>query len=235
MAKHPQLALIGLLGAAAPWADKWALWLSPEAQRLPSGLLNFPIYDSAMFIAYLTLVPGIAAFYMSMETDLFIAFRRFFDELLRGATLDRIEARRSALVERVCMACFGLLLLQGLACALALLASPLLVEWNVLTPVQHPVFRFGALGALFHAVVIALLAVMSYLDARRAQMVTLVVFVLANAGAALATRWLWPEALGYGYPVAAAITLAVALALVSWQFRRLPYMVFVANNPCLRD
>lgn len=234
---HPYLVLapVGLLAAAGPWIDKWVLWLSPGAEIASSGLPNLPAYDSAMFLAYMTIVPGIALFFVSMETEIFTAWRRFFDQLRRGASLAELETLRDTLSGVVARAGVVLLLLQALTAAAAILGGPLLVEAGLLTPAQQPIFRFGVLGAPFHTLFLASLIILAYLDARREQLIAAAGFFLANGLLAMALRPLGPEWLGYSYFLAALFGAALASLLLANELRRLIFRVFIQNNPAIQS
>ena len=229
-----QLAIVGMLTAAAPWADKWVLWLSPFGERLSIGLVDFPAYDAAMFFAYLAMIPCMALFFVVSETDFFIAYRRFFDELLDGSTLAQIESHRRQLIDRLAAAGSSLLLLQVLVTAIALLASPILVAATLITPVQFPIFRFGLLGAFSHGLLNCALVVMSYLDIRRSQIVVVGTFLATNALFTLALQPLGYMALGYGYVAAATVSLVTAVSILGVKFHKLLFLVFISNNPSVR-
>lgn len=228
------LAPVGFLTAAAPWADKWVLWLSPLAEASSSGLPNFPGYDSAMFLACLAIIPGIALFFVAMETEIFTAWRRFFDQLRRGASRGELDALRVDLSGAVAHAGVVLLLLQAVVAASAILAGPLLVQAGLLTPAQHPIFRFGVLGAPFHTLFLAVLIVLAYLDARRAQLIAASGFFLANGILALALKGMGTEWLGYSYLISALFGAALACGLLAFELHRLLFLVFMRNNPAIR-
>ena len=210
------------------------MWFASGSERLDSGLRHFPVYDSAMFLAYLAMIPGLAAFFVIAETDFFLSYRRFFDELLAGASLERIERNRAALIDRVARASVSLILLQLLVTAVAVLASPMLVQAGALSAAQFPVFRFGLLGALFHTLLNCLLVVMSYLDLRRDQIACSAGFLLANAGLTALFTTLGSRFDGYGYFLAAVLTLVCTAVLVARRFNHLLYLSFITNNPSVR-
>ena len=60
--KYWEIALSGLIYNIAAWVDKWIMWFAPEAERMDNNLISYPNYDSAMFLAYLTIVPAMAFF-----------------------------------------------------------------------------------------------------------------------------------------------------------------------------
>ncbi len=229
------LLLIGLLSAAAPWADKWVMWFGPSSERLSSGLHHAPAYDSAMFLSYLAMVPGSAAFFVIAETGFFLSYRRFFDEVLSGATLSRIESQRGELCARIADAGVSLILLQGIVTVTIQLAGPSLVQAGLLTTMQYPIFRFGVLGAQFHLLLNCLLVVMSYLDLRADQVACALLFLVLNA---CLTAGLLPLGFGwdgYGYFLAGLLAFLFAAGLTASRCRDLIYIAFIRNNASLRD
>lgn len=229
------LLLIGFLSAAAPWADKWVMWFGPSSERLANGLHHAPYYDSAMFLSYLAMVPGSAAFFVIAETGFFLSYRRFFDEVLNGASLSRIESQRRELCGRIADAAVSLVLLQGLVTVTVQLSGPLLVQAGVLSTIQYPIFRFGVLGAQFHLLLNCLLVVMSYLDLRADQVYCALLFLVLNM---VLTAGLLPfgsEFDGYGYFIAGLLAFLFAAGLTAMRCRDLIYVAFIRNNASVRD
>lgn len=229
------LLLIGLLSAAAPWADKWVMWFGPSAERLANGLRDTPSYDSAMFLSYLAMVPGSAAFFVIGETGFFLSYRRFFDEVLSGASLPRIENQRRELCRRIADAGVSPILLQVLVTVAIELAGPLLVRAGLLSSIQYPVFRFGVLGAQFHLLLNCLLVVISYLDLRADQVACAALFFVLNAGVTAVLLPFGSEFDGYGYSLAGLTSFLFAALLAASRCRDLIYVAFIRNNASIRD
>ena len=57
---YSDLAAGALFATAGVWVDKWVFWVSPEGQKVDGGLIHAPLYDSAMFIASLVIIPALA-------------------------------------------------------------------------------------------------------------------------------------------------------------------------------
>ena len=96
------------------------------------------------------------------------------------------------------------------------------------------VFRFGVLGAMFHVLLLAVMVVISYFDLRRLLLSVTAVFFLLNTGLTVGTLWLGKSYYGYGYFLAALLTLIYAYSATVSRILRLPYMTFIANNRGLR-
>ena len=90
--RHWELAAGGAMYYAAIWVDKWVMWWAPERERLASGLISYPDYDSALFLACLTMVPSMAVFIVAVETDFFERYQRFYRGISGHATLRRDHA-----------------------------------------------------------------------------------------------------------------------------------------------
>jgi uncharacterized membrane protein len=97
-----------------------------------------------------------------------------------------------------------------------------------------PIFRFGALGALFHVLLLCVMVVLSYFDLRRELVRVTLVFFTLNAGLTSVTLWLGLGYEGYGYAGATLLSLIYAYSLVSSRIALLPYMTFIGNNRALR-
>ncbi|MGC8001539.1 exopolysaccharide Pel transporter PelG, partial [Salmonella enterica] len=64
------LMAIGLLYNTAIWIDKAMFWYTPETSQAIIGPLRASvIYDLPVFLAYLSIIPGMAIFLLRMETD----------------------------------------------------------------------------------------------------------------------------------------------------------------------
>jgi polysaccharide biosynthesis protein PelG len=131
------------------WSDKWIMWwAAPEAQ----SAINLPFYsryDGAMFAAYLTMIPALAAFTLYVETGFFERYRRFYDDIADHATLPEITRAHKNLMETLFGGLRNLVVLQAAVTVTALLAVPTLVEMLDMDFWQVGMLRFGILGAAF--------------------------------------------------------------------------------------
>lgn len=67
---YPSLMAIGLLYNLAIWIDKAMFWYTAETSQAIIGPLRASvIYDLPVFLAYLSIIPGMAIFLLRMETD----------------------------------------------------------------------------------------------------------------------------------------------------------------------
>ncbi|HIP53807.1 MAG TPA: hypothetical protein EYH03_07345 [Chromatiales bacterium] len=227
---HWEVALAGMIYNMAIWADKWVMWFAPERSVQASGLISYPHYDGAMFLAYLAIVPAIALFTFSVETRFFEQYLRFYQDIQQHATYERIQRNHRSLWETILESARNLLVLQVTIAISLILLAPALLEWLQASALQLGMFRFGVLGALFHAFAMFLMIILSYFDARLKVLFVALVFLISNTGLTwLSMQWgmVW---YGWGYAVAAMITFAVAYVLTARHMKRLPYETFIVRN-----
>ncbi len=198
------------------------------------GIWSNPSYDSAMFLAYLTIIPTATLFLIVVETRFFEHYQRFYQDIENDATADEIDRNHLTIVRVLREGMRSIIALQVAVCYLAILSAPHLIGLAQGDPEMVPIFRFGVIGALFHGILLCTMAILSYFDLRRELLRVSAVFLLLNAGLTLVTLWLGLGYQGYGYAGAALVSLIYAYSLVSSRIARLPFMTFIVNNGELR-
>ena len=131
--RYWDLALVGLFYNAAIWVDKWVMWLSPDGQSVGRGLVTNPAYDSSMFLAYLTIVPALVLFVVSVETRFYERYITFYADIQNHATLQKIKHNHKLIMTALGEGIRNITVVQGVICYLALLIAPGLIragEWR---------------------------------------------------------------------------------------------------------
>lgn len=228
------LALGALLGTAGIWIDKWVFWFSSEGQSVEGGLIHAPLYDSAMFIASLVIIPALAQFVVKLETEFFERYQAYFGAVQGHGTIEQIEDQRRRL-EGFSFESLTLIAVAQLAAGAVLaLSAPAIVETLNLQFRQVAILRFGALGSVFLFIFIAATSIVVFFDRRRIYCaLQALFFVLNGVFAAVSAAW-GEEYYGSGYFLAAFCAAGVAIVVADRTLSRLNYLTFVGNNPSIR-
>lgn len=224
------LVLIGIVYNSAIWVDKWIMWSAPEALRMDSGLVTNPIYDSATFLAYLTVVPAMSTFVIDIETAFFERYRRFYRDIKEHACHATIRTNLRDMSGLVLEKLRNLILLQGTAAIVAILAAPRLFELFGIDFLQIGVFRLSVLGAFFHMILLSASIVLAYFDLRRMVLALNLTFLALNAGLTAITVHFGFRFYGYGYFLACLLSAVLACGLGAYALSRLPYLAFIRTN-----
>ncbi len=228
--KYWDLALAGLIYNLAIWVDKWVMWCAPEREVLESGFVSYPIYDGAMFLAYLTIVPAMAVFIVNIETRFFEHYQRFYSDIEHHANYARIEENHRNIIDSLLAASRNVVVLQFCLCVTAILVAGPFFELAGIPALQLGVFRFGVLGALFHVLLMFVGIVLAYFDLRKVMLAVQVLYLLTNGLFSWATLELGFPYYGYGYFMASLVTFVIAYGVCAWHVGRLPFLTFVKNN-----
>ena len=228
--RYWDLALSGATYNLAIWVDKWVMWLAPEREVHPTGLVTYPAYDGAMFLAYLSIVPAMSIFIVNIETGFYEQYQRFYRGIERHAVLSRIRADHAALIRNLLENSRNILVLQGCVAVATILLAPNIYALLDARIEQIGIFRFGVLGALFHVLVLFAMIIIGYFDLRRVLLMVQGYFLASNLAFSLLSLNLGFPYYGYGYFLACVTTLVLAYLLAAHSISRLPYLTFVRNN-----
>lgn len=232
--RYWDLALIGLVANLAVWADKWMMWFSPQREVVSGAMVIYSAYDSAMFVAYLSVMPALTIFTVNIETRFFEHYQNFYRDIQNHATWSQIARNHKAIIVALVESSRNLIILQGAVCAVVIFLAPGVIGALGLNYRQIGMFRFGVLGAFFQVLFMFCTIILSYFDLRRRNLFVQCFYLATNV---IATWWFSSMGFawyGYGYFLSSLLAFAVAYLLVAEAIRRLPYLAFVANNPSVQ-
>jgi len=228
--KYWELAVGGLFYNGALWIDKWIMWYAPEAAQLETNMRFFPDYDSAMFLAAMTILPTLALFVFSVETSFFNHYRRFYGNILNHASLRRVRAMHEQIIESIIEGGRNVMLMQAAICFLAILLAPQIFHFAGMFFVQLSVFRLGALGSFFQVLLLFSTIILAYFDCRRTNMWIFVFYFISNTLLTLICLQYGVEYYGYGFFLSSCISFMLSAMLLFNHVRKLPYHAFITNN-----
>ncbi len=228
--KYWELSLSGLLYGVGIWVDKWLMWTAPEHATVRGGLISYPTYDTAVFVAYVTTVPALALFIVKAETTLAESCEALYRTIQDHGDHQRLLLARGRILQAFVGSSRDVGLVQ-LSVTLLVLLLPTIVLGAVGVP-QSAVFllRFCAMGAAFQSGVLMLTIVLHYFDSRRSVLHINLVFLLTNTVFSWVSVRMGEPWYGTGYFVACVVTFAFAYWAVQRTFANMLYLAFVRQN-----
>ncbi len=231
MKRYWLLALSGFVYNSALWMDKFVMWLlAPEHRVHASGFVVYPAYDSAMFTAFLTVIPGLAVFMVIIETRFFEAYHRFYQDLLNHTTLAQIHDNQQRLIATLVAGMRNLIVIQGAISVFFLLGASEVYEFLGIDFRHLTIFRFGVLASFLQTLLMFVLAVLAYFDLRRMSLGLQAVFAVTNGGLTYLTIELGHQYYGLGHVFAVGLTFMIAFILLAQFVQDLPYEAFIRQN-----
>ncbi len=233
--RYYQLALGGLFYNLAIWVDKLIMWFAPERTKLlPSKMIFYPNYDSAMFLAYVTIVPAMAVFFLSVETSFFERYRRFYDDILDHKPLSRIKENGQKMLDSILYHARTFMVVQGSITFIAIVLAADILELVNFSFRQVGIFRLGTLGGMLHVLALFQMIILSYFDSRMRVMWLQLFFLISNIIFTYITMEMGFAYYGYGYFLSCALTFLLT-SFVLYRFMvNLPYHAFITHNNAVR-
>jgi polysaccharide biosynthesis protein PelG len=225
-----QLALGGGVAAIAIWIDKWVVWAGPSGVTHATGLMHAPLYDSAMFVACLAIIPAMSLFVTHVETTFFEGYQTYYGAIRNHATLRQIEENGLALAQTAMRTLAHIVLVQGALCAIVALGAPAIVEATGLHFQQVGILRIGALGALFQFVFLAATSLLLFFERHRQFLLLQMLFLAMQGGLTAFTVHLGPPYYGAGNLIACVACGLAALAVLERTMRNLTFITFILGN-----
>lgn len=225
--RYPALVFTGLAYNAAIWIDKIIWWYSPSGLHVHSFFYTHFPYDSAMFLAYVTIVPTIAIFMLRIETDFYLRYKNYYGCILQKATLSEILRRKEEMLDVLRDAWKTATIYQGVVSLGAFILMPYLVALIGVDPLLTPVFRVAIVGAFFHAGLVVLMILLLYFDFRGSALFMSVVFLVSNAAFTTITTFMDQWTMGFGYLFASLLTLLIGYGVLNQRLKNLEYLTFM--------
>lgn len=222
------LLAAGLAYNLACWADKLLFWHDARTgSHVLGAVWAAPVYDDAMFLAYLSVVPALGTFLLVAETRFYEAFRAYFVAIDARADLAAIRHAHGDLGRTLWQGMAAVAKVQVPVTLAAILFAPELLHGLALSWYSLYVFRYGAFGALFQSLDLFLMVYLLYLNVPRRAMALSCAFLVLNL---VLTAWAMQGGLAYyglGYAAAAAAIFGVGCALVQYSLGDLDFRVFM--------
>lgn len=225
-----KLALFGFFFYLGIWIDKFLFWyLDPYATPVSGLLFASPLYDQATCISIISIAPGMAIFFLKVETDFAIHFRKFFDLVREQATWAQLQKSKSYIIIALKKSLLQLIKVQGIISLTFLGFAHPLAERAGLGTLQTGVFEILLLAVFVLLMLHALITILFYLDKRFEVMLCSLALLMVNAGC---TAWnIFSGTTWYGLGFLLGISAAFVLAafFVTQGLRHLEYDTFTSQ------
>ncbi|MBL8896161.1 MAG: exopolysaccharide Pel transporter PelG [Planctomycetes bacterium] len=228
LVRYKNLVVVGLLSNAALWIDKVVFWVVDGSG--PNRFFRFhPLYDTACFLAYLTVIPALAVNLVRVETNFYERYRAYFGGIIGGMPYKVILERKGQMLRMLFEGVQGLLRTQGAITFLAIVFAPWILKPLDVPDVTTMIFRAACLASLFHVLLLIVLLIQMYFDFQREAALTTLVFFLTNFAGALWSVEAGVWSYGIGYALSSLVTLLVGYGLLKRGLDQLEYLTFTSQ------
>jgi len=222
---------IGIFYNLGVWIDKWIFWFSPSTSDSVNGVLRASIiYDMPIFIAYISIIPGMASFLLRIETDFVDKYKSYYTAVNGSSTLAEIKYQRDNMIQSIYFAYLEIIKVQGVTLVLFILMAKDIFKWLDLSPLYLPIFYLDLLSTAILVLFLATLNLFFYFNLlKQAFWLTLGLFVL-NALFSMMSIYLGVAFYGYGFVLSVTISSLMGMYVLSGEVDRLEYLTFMLQR-----
>ena len=222
------LGIAGLAYNLGAWVDKFIFWYHPATGHEVIGRLNASVvYDMPIFIAYLSIIPGMAIFFFRLEFDFAQKYDLFYDAVRSGGTLGTIKKYQNEMIEVVRHAIHEILMVQGIVDIILFLSAPKVFEILKIPQLYLGLLYILSIGAMLQLAFMSIQAILYYLDRKKVAMWLSIAFFVFNTILTYISIDMGPSFFGYGYTVSLLIVFVISLIVIRNEMNRLDYETFM--------
>ncbi|PID45497.1 MAG: histidine kinase [Proteobacteria bacterium] len=227
----PILIFIGLFFNMGVWVDKWMFWAAPSTSNDINGVLRASvIYDLPIFLAYLSIIPGMASFLLRIETDFVATYQSYYAAVNHGATLGQIEEKREEMTQSIRHAYAEIIKVQGVTVLLFFIMAEDIINWLELSPLYVQLYYVDLLATAIQVLFLATLNIFFYFNfLKQAFWMSFGLFALNTLFTGISLI-LGPAFYGYGFALAIFVTTIAGMAVLSNKINRLEYITFMLQR-----
>jgi uncharacterized membrane protein len=225
---YPSLAITGLLYNLAIWADKFIFWFNPQTSvAIISPLRGSQIYDLPIFLAYLSIIPGMAVFLLRMETDFAEHYKNFYDAINGGGSLKLIHELYEEMLLTIRRGFIEIFKVQGMTIVILLAIGDKLLEWVGISPFYRMLLNIDLVAVGVQVLLLAVLNVLFYFDYRKDALYLCLLCLISNVAFTILSQYLGPAFYGYGFALSVVLTTLVGMVVISRRLDSLVYRTFM--------
>ena len=225
---YPSLILTGFFYNLGVWADKFVFWFNePTSQVIIGPLRASALYDIPVFLAYLTIAPGMASLFLKLEGEFAEIYDRYYKAVREGATLDKLYDLGDEVVDSARTLILDVMRIQAIGLIFVFLFEVVIFKFFGLSILYIPLFNILSIGTFLQLLFIGLLSLAFYFDRRREALITSFTFVVLNFAFSQFTVFLGPYYYGYGFALSLFVANLMGIILLRRFLYEIHYQTFM--------
>jgi uncharacterized membrane protein len=226
---HFNLFWISLFYAVSLYIPNIIIWNGPLAVRLADTYVYAPIYDIATFYAFLSILPVMVIFVVSTELHFYQKYSTYFMYITEKGNFKEIEDARRDLLHVMWSEIRNIVEFQLAFTFVALALGNYLLPRIGLTYASINMYNLIVLGAYSTGILQVIITILLYIEDRKGALWISAFFLLANASFNLIGLGFGENTYGFGFFLAAFLSLVISLGRLVYYSNRIDYFVFCSR------
>ncbi|OLN23557.1 hypothetical protein BTO30_03795 [Domibacillus antri] len=226
--KYPYLFFIGLFYYIGLYGHNMAVWLGNRRIVVEETFVMAPYYDTPVFYAYLSVLPALILFMVTVETSFYPVYKKYYGRILNGFPLQDIESAKQEMYRVLKLEILFLAQVQLLVTFAFLFIGVRFLPLLGLTQDQIDIFMIVVLGSWFLSLMITIFLILLYFDEKKAAFRLTGVYAVLSFTLTIIAMNVFNQ-YGGGMFIAALISVLIGSRLLISRLNEIDYTTFCSQ------
>ncbi|MBU7594437.1 hypothetical protein FVO58_18265 [Metabacillus halosaccharovorans] len=226
--KHPYLFLIGILYYFGLYGHNLAVWLGERRIVVEETYVMAPYYDTPVFYAYLSILPALILFMVTLETTFYETYKKYYGRILNGFPIQDIENAKHEMYRVLKHEILFMAQVQLLVCFAFLFLGVRFLPFLGMTQDQIDIFMIVVLGTWFLGLLITFFLILLYFDEQKAACLLIGSYTVLSFTLTFISMKLFGQ-YGAGMFLAALISLIYGCRILISRLNDIDYTTFCSQ------
>lgn len=162
--KYPSLFFIGLFYVIGLFGHIFIVWGSDRQERIGDTFIIAPFYDVPYFYAFLSVLPAMIMFVVSMETSFFKLYKKYYENVTGEYPLWQINEIKSKMLHVLKYELVKIMRFQLIFTILAIFFGTTIIPLSI---EQRGIFNILVIGNYFFIIMYVIMQILLYFDDRK--------------------------------------------------------------------
>ncbi|MCA1032252.1 exopolysaccharide Pel transporter PelG [Bacillus timonensis] len=231
--KYPLLFFCGLFYMFGLYGHNLVVWQGDLQLVIDETFIIAPFYDVPVFYAYLTVLPAMILFMVSVETNFYTVYKKYYGRILNASPLRDILNSKKEMFKTLSMELTFIAEIQLLTVFLSIFLGIQFLPQAGLVTEQIHIFMIVVFGNLFFSLMYTIVLVLLYFDDRQGAFQTTLLYGLTTVIFTLiAVRF---EQYGLSLFLASFVCLLFSIKKIVHYLTNIDYYTFCAQPIVYRE
>jgi len=208
------------------YIHNFLFWSSSLGITVSSTYVYAPTYDVPSFYAFLSVMPSMVVFVVSLETSFYEKYRSYYSLITGKGNFADIENARKNMSWVLWSEIRNVMELQIFFSLVFIVAGFYLLPAMGISALSFDIFMILSLGAYCNIILLVIILVLLYFEDRRGALFISSTFIITNSLFTAGTIYMGERAYGFGFFIAAFLSLIIALIELRSYLRNIHYHTF---------
>jgi len=224
--KYPALFFIAFFYTLGLYVHNFLFWTSELGVKIGGTYIYAPTYDVPTFYAFLSIMPSMIVFVVSIETSFYDKYKAYFTLITGKGNLTDIENAKKDMTRTLWSEIRNIMEIQLFFTLVFIAAGYYLLPKIGLSQLSIDIFNLLALGAYFNIIMLIIILLLLYFEDRQGALFVSGTFLVSNVVFTYLTMNYSENTYGMGFFLAALVSVILAIIELIVYFKNINYHTF---------